>query len=319
MEQSTPKIFISYRRDDSRHSAGRICDRLVYHFGENHVFMDIEKIPLGIDFRQYVKDQLDHCEVVLAIIGDDWLIDGREPSKNTHIEISAALERGDIPVIPVLVGDAPIPREDQLPNDMKELSYRNGFKLHADRGFDAGMRSLIEAIEHETSLGRSESAVKPHAPSRSAEAPPGKQSRVKLFLLGLGIVILLLAALYFIDDYLFLDIEPINISDGTTEPIRLGPRAARAFSFSVPSSVVYEISVISSPEHLDQGWYLYSGRSEEPLAECNNDSPQRGTETCSVALRGGQIYDLEVENLTGKNDDGVSEPVYFTITVEEQE
>ncbi|HKJ18829.1 MAG TPA: toll/interleukin-1 receptor domain-containing protein [Xanthomonadales bacterium] len=310
------KIFISYRRDDSRHSAGRICDRLVSYFGKDQVFMDIEKIPLGVDFRQYVKDQLEHCKIVLAVIGDDWLIDGNEPSKNTHIELATALERADIPVIPVLVGDAPIPNEDQLPDDLKELSYRNGIRLHADQGFDAGMKSLIKAIEREAQLEKPKPVAESGLKSAPDDVARDKMPRTKHLMIGIGAVILTLISLYFIDDYMYIDVEPLNVARGTTEPLRLAPGGARVFGFSVPSSGTYRVSVISSPEHLDQGWYLYLGRSEETLKECNTDHPARGTETCEVDLETGEIYDLEVENLMGDRDDEESEPVYFTITVE---
>ncbi len=312
------KIFISYRRDDSRYAAGRIADRLALHFGEDHVFMDIQKIPLGIDFRQYVQEMLEHCEVVLAIIGDDWLVDGKAPSINTRIEVATALARRDIPVIPVLVGNAPIPGEDQLPDDLKALSYRNGIKLDADRGFDAGMQTLIEAIERETRLESLSSAAGPATMPRSAGASKTR-SRIKLALFGLVAAFLLAAALYYIDDYFNLEYTIIDVSRGSTETIRLAPRSSRVFGFTVDSAGVYDIAVISTPKHGDQGWSLFEGESEEALKKCDTDHPHRGTETCSAELRAGQIYELEVENLMGDDEDEDSEPVYFTITIEKRE
>ena len=140
-------IFISYRRDDSRDAAGRICDRLKTRFGSNSVFMDVENIPLGTDFRTFVGECLDVCDVVLAVIGDDWLINDQGPSMNTRIEISTALKRGGIPIIPVLVGSSPVPSPEQLPDDIKELSYRNGIEIRSDRSFEGQMDGLITAIE----------------------------------------------------------------------------------------------------------------------------------------------------------------------------
>ena len=41
-----PKLFISYRRDDSAGYAGRVHDRLQREFGGNLLFMDVDSIPV---------------------------------------------------------------------------------------------------------------------------------------------------------------------------------------------------------------------------------------------------------------------------------
>ncbi len=60
---STPKIFISYRRQDSADICGRTCgriyDRLAQHFGAQAVFKDVDDIPFGADFPS-------HLETILA-------------------------------------------------------------------------------------------------------------------------------------------------------------------------------------------------------------------------------------------------------------
>ena len=53
-----PRITISYRRADSDAIAGRIRDRLARHYGDRAVFMDIDNIPFGIDFREHIKGEL---------------------------------------------------------------------------------------------------------------------------------------------------------------------------------------------------------------------------------------------------------------------
>ena len=52
------KIFISYRRDDSEIATDRIYDRLAAHFGRGNVFMDVDDIPLGVDFREHLDQQI---------------------------------------------------------------------------------------------------------------------------------------------------------------------------------------------------------------------------------------------------------------------
>ncbi len=64
-----PTIAISYRRSDSSAIAGRIYDRLAAHYGENNVFMDIDNIPLGIDFRTHFHETLQRTDVLIAVIG----------------------------------------------------------------------------------------------------------------------------------------------------------------------------------------------------------------------------------------------------------
>jgi hypothetical protein len=128
-----PRIFVSYRREDAEGEAGRLFDDLVNHFGEDSVFLDVTAIEVGRDFRRAIDESVATCSVLLAIIGKDW-IDARneagqrrldDPSDFVRLETASALKR-DIPVIPVLVHGAKMPRPDQLPDELKELAYRNG-------------------------------------------------------------------------------------------------------------------------------------------------------------------------------------------------
>jgi hypothetical protein len=68
-----PMLFISYRRDDSAGLAGRIYDRLQSCFGSDSVFMDVDSIPVGVDFRHYLTEAVGKCQVLLALIGERWL------------------------------------------------------------------------------------------------------------------------------------------------------------------------------------------------------------------------------------------------------
>ncbi len=72
-DSTMSKILISYRREDSIDVTGRIHDRLVKDFGPGAVFMDVDSIPYGVDFRTYLDEQVSQCEVFLAVIGRDWL------------------------------------------------------------------------------------------------------------------------------------------------------------------------------------------------------------------------------------------------------
>src|SRR4051794_24594638 len=145
-------IFISYRRDDSEGEAGRLFDDLVGHFGENSVFMDVAAIQPGRDFRKAIDESVATCGVLLAIIGREWTEATNEagqrrlddPLDFVRLETASALKR-DIPVIPVLVHGAKMPRVDQLPEDLKEFAYRNGVELTHAR-WSSDLQLLIKAL-----------------------------------------------------------------------------------------------------------------------------------------------------------------------------
>jgi hypothetical protein len=95
------KIFINYRREDSIGTAGRLHDRLAVTFGRKNLFMDVDHIPAGVDFVEYLQRQVAACDVFLAVIGPNWLDakddSGRrrfdDPDDFVTIEIAAALAR----------------------------------------------------------------------------------------------------------------------------------------------------------------------------------------------------------------------------------
>jgi hypothetical protein len=147
-------IFVSYRRSDSADITGRIYDRLIGRFGKEPIFKDVDSIPLGLDFMEYLDMKVGECDVLLAIIGDHWL-DAKDdkgnnrlddPADFVRIEVQAALDR-NIPVIPLLVRDARMPREEDLPPKLRKLVYRNGTPVRPDPDFHRDMDRLIAALE----------------------------------------------------------------------------------------------------------------------------------------------------------------------------
>lgn len=145
-------IFISYRREDAEGQAGRLFDDLVAHFGNDSVFMDVAGLEPGRDFRRAIDQQVSSCGVLLALIGKDWLNakdeSGKrrldEPSDFVRLETASALKR-DIPVIPVLVRGASMPHEEDLPEDLKELAFRNAVELTHAR-WDSDLQLLVKAL-----------------------------------------------------------------------------------------------------------------------------------------------------------------------------
>lgn len=145
-------IFISYRREDAEGQAGRLFDDLSAHFGGDAVFMDVAGIKKGLDFRRIIDEHVASCGVLLVLIGKRWLSATDSKGKRrlddandfVRLETAAALSR-DIPVVPVLVQDAVMPTEQDLPDVLKELAFRNGTELTHAR-WDSDVKLLIEDL-----------------------------------------------------------------------------------------------------------------------------------------------------------------------------
>ena len=145
-------VFVSYRRGDTEGQARALFNDLTDLVGEDSVFMDVDSIALGRDFRQVLQERLASCDLMLALIGPDWL-DIRDASGNRRLnsptdfvrqEIAAALKR-NIPVTPVLVHGAQMPAPEQLPDDLKDLAFRNGFELSHTR-WESDVREMIKRL-----------------------------------------------------------------------------------------------------------------------------------------------------------------------------
>jgi hypothetical protein len=147
------KVFICYRRNRSAADAGRISDSLEHAFGRDHLFIDVDSIPLGANFVEVLKEEVAKCDVLLAIIGLDWLDardeDGRrrldDPNDFVRVEIATALRR-NIPVIPILLEDTKVPKTQQLPENLKELALRNGLNVRHS-SFRNDMAQLIRGLK----------------------------------------------------------------------------------------------------------------------------------------------------------------------------
>src|SRR5215475_12817231 len=151
-----PKIVLSYRRSDSDAIAGRIRDRLVREYGEDSVFMDIDSIPFGTDFRSHIETAIQRNDVLLAVVGPNWL--GLKPDGTARIgeeldfvriEVETAMRSG-IPVIPLLVNGAAMPKPEELPNSVKDFAFRNAAEVNSGRDFHLHMDRLVRSLDQLT-------------------------------------------------------------------------------------------------------------------------------------------------------------------------
>jgi pimeloyl-ACP methyl ester carboxylesterase len=146
-------IFISYRRQETSHLAGRLYDRLADHFGEDQVFMDVDTIDPGVDFTEAITRAVGTCQVLLAVIGPQWLTAADKegyrrldsPDDIVRLEVGAALQR-DVRVIPILVEGAVMPRRQELPDSLAGLARRNALAVRHD-SFRYDVQRLVTVIE----------------------------------------------------------------------------------------------------------------------------------------------------------------------------
>ncbi len=126
------------------------------------MFMDVNAIQPGRDFRKAIDESIHKCSVLLAVLGRDWLelkdASGQrrldDETDFVRLEIASALQR-DIPVVPVLVRGARMPRAEQLPADLRELAYRNAVELTHAR-WKSDVRVLIQALRPYLEASREE-------------------------------------------------------------------------------------------------------------------------------------------------------------------
>ena len=228
------RIAISYRRSDSSAIAGRIADRLAATYGRADVFIDVDSVPLGTDFRRHVQEVWAQIAVLLVVIGPDWLaIDpqtkvGRihKQSDPVRVEVETALNR-DIPVIPVLVNGAAMPGPDQLPRSLRPFAYRNAAEVDDGRDFHTAPRSrltrAIDAIVGRNPVGQDSPATGPLATTGIAADPtqgntrPRPAARSLSLLRDMVVAVLMLVAL----QYLI-----VNVFDLDTAYLRIASFAA---------------------------------------------------------------------------------------------
>lgn len=152
-------IFISYRRDDAAHVAGRMADALAARVGRERVFVDVDSVAPGEDFVRKIETTIRESDLFLAVIGSNWL-SAQGPSGQRRIdgagdfirlEVKSALASG-MRIIPVLVDGASMPRAEDLPEDVRPLVRHNAvFINHAT--FARDMNALLEQLDLSAAKG----------------------------------------------------------------------------------------------------------------------------------------------------------------------
>jgi|SRR5215510_12986788 len=150
-----PRVFISYRRDDSSIYAEYLFSCLRAEVPGLQIFRDADTLKLGMVYTQEIERNVAECDFLLAIIGKKWR--GPKDSKGIHridlsedlmrLEVAAALRQEKVIVIPCLVSGARMPKREELPDDIADLTYRHAMTL-SEKSLLRDAQQLIETLKN---------------------------------------------------------------------------------------------------------------------------------------------------------------------------
>ncbi len=146
-----PFLFISYRREDEGPTAIFIKSKLDEVFGSEHVFMDLDNIQRGDNWKDTLKNNLEECNCLIVIIGKNWLriqdeffvrrIDKKDDW--VRIEIETAIRRG-IKIIPLFIGGA-LTQKEALPKSIQKLLDSQGLVINA-LSWQSDIAALVSSL-----------------------------------------------------------------------------------------------------------------------------------------------------------------------------
>lgn len=306
------KIFISYRREDSEYQTDRLHAELSKYveFPERDIFIDVDNIPLGVDFVDYLDRKVSECETLVAVIGKQWLeaTDPRtgqrrldDPNDFVRIEIATALKRG-IPVVPLLLDGTDIPGADRLPEDLQALARKNGTRIDR-RSFGGDVRALIEGLPISLKSDATDAITPPPAepePERHSErseqdAEPEIDWRAEARLGELdphgrkfSDVIIVYSEGDEEEAYSIFQMLAAKVYSVTTFPIGIDPDYDNQAWFSVPEAKL--VIVIWSPRALQNNRSTMSAIAEKAqrklISACSNSLPW---ESVPEAFQNGMV------------------------------
>lgn len=161
IHSSAKTIFINYRREDSSGYSLALYNELTKWYNKNDIFKDFHNINGGEDFEESIEKALNSCSVLLVIISDRWIdiLHGRQSKKAqeeqkdfVNLEISTALIK-NIYTIPVTFNGARMPKESELPDELKSLTRRQSIDIDQAR-FETDTMKLVQTIDKQLGVKR---------------------------------------------------------------------------------------------------------------------------------------------------------------------
>ncbi len=159
MRTSHGTIFISYRRNDEPGYTGRLFERLKQVYGADRLFLDVEGIEPGADAFEVVIRRIAESKALLVIIGSRWLeIDRRgvrridNANDYVRVELDEALKKQML-IIPILIQNAKMPTEEELPKTLRRLASRNVIRITHDQFQSDQLRGMSWMFGAMTAIG----------------------------------------------------------------------------------------------------------------------------------------------------------------------
>lgn len=146
-------VFLSYRRDDAAHITGRIADAIAARIGRDRVFVDVDSVAPGEDFVRKIEASIQASGTFIAVIGSNWLTAATPQGQRRidldgdfiRLEVRTALAAG-LRIVPVLVDNAPMPRAEDLPEDVRQFVRHNAVHLNHTT-FTRDIQALLDVID----------------------------------------------------------------------------------------------------------------------------------------------------------------------------
>ena len=203
--------------------------------------MDVDSIALGRDFRSVLQETTASCDVMLVMIGRNWadFKDDRgrtrleNPGDYVRLEIETALKR-NIAVTPVLVQGARMPAPEELPTEIRDLAYRNGFELSHSR-WESDVEEMLRRLrvevpgedrrDHRPPASREEAASGNSIATRSGSVTPqAKRGRWRVWVSASALIIAVFGGGFALYQYMALGPGRSHQQDLAT-PTPSGPTA----------------------------------------------------------------------------------------------
>jgi hypothetical protein len=140
------RIFLCYRREDTKYIVGRLRDSLSSALGRENIFFDVDSLPLGLDYKDEISRRMRNMDLFIILMGPRWRLDRlAEADDQVRLEIEAGLATGQ-PVVPVMLEDTTMPSAAELPESMASFHFRSGRVIRSDPYYDQDVITLMRDL-----------------------------------------------------------------------------------------------------------------------------------------------------------------------------
>lgn len=188
MATQKPTIFISYRRADHPDFVERIRDWFITNgYDDERVFMDLSNMPYFTAFAEFIREKVLESEVVIVIIGPQWLEHLRErairdETDYVRLEIAIALEQDKL-VAPICIKGAKMPSAKDLQDfpDLQAITRYHAPELDAGRQFLKNITDIIGAVEAELERRNNKKGTPLKIEVIEPQPAPSKSSKIEVW------------------------------------------------------------------------------------------------------------------------------------------